>query len=192
MPPAPPPTDGLPSGAPPVTPFVRPLRRDEAPLPLPTDDEHPPETIDVLGRARLALMMRVGTVFLNATDVVTALLRVVQSAANPDAPDTRETSGEPPPHARSLRDNVGAVLREHATTDAEQEGTSPAFVDEVAGIVQSIARAESRFPGALSVLQERTVGSSPPAAPAGGAPPSEGGVAETEPPTQDGLAPVIL
>ena len=64
--------------------------RDEDPARrvLPTDDDVPRETLDVLGQARDALMRLIGGVFQAAEAIVTALLHLVQTLAGRDVAET--------------------------------------------------------------------------------------------------------
>lgn len=63
---------------------ARPSDKSEDAVPLPTDDEPPQATIDMLGQARDALVRLVGAVFQAAIGIVDALLRLVQAVAGRD------------------------------------------------------------------------------------------------------------
>ena len=200
-----------------VTPFVPPKRRDEPPLPLPTDDEVPQETIDVLAGGRDALLRLVGAVFRAAGEIVAALLRLVQTVAGRDAaeavdrraagaldplvPDARpgQERAAPPPAAPptgggaadpGLRDDVRGVLLAHAGTDAERDAVSPAFVDAVTAGVRFALSVERQFPGAVAALvaQEAPAHDAETGGAAGGGAAPE---AEAAPSTQEPAAPAV-
>ena len=173
------------SGDPTPTPFLPRTRRDEPRLPMPTDDEVPQETIHALAQGCDALLRLVGAVFRAASEIVSALLRLVQSVAGrevaeavdgrvagalgPLAPrgsgggkgraerDPEPARPEPQtlPADARLRAGVREVLLTYAETGAERAAVSPAFVDVVTAGVRFVVSVERQFPGAIAVLQAR-------------------------------------